>query len=86
MIKTIPTTKLSSFGIIEIKVVCSEGQRDFGCAGQTREGKDACNDVTMLCLEADEQLSILSPETAFRYGRNSREVLKKQLKWFVWSG
>ena len=24
--------------------------------GQTRDGKDACNDVTMLCLEADEQV------------------------------
>ena len=34
--------------------------------GQTREGKDACNDVTMLCLEADEQVGILLPETAFR--------------------
>ena len=28
--------------------------------GQTRDGKDACNEVTMLCLEADEQLSIIS--------------------------
>jgi pyruvate formate-lyase/glycerol dehydratase family glycyl radical enzyme len=34
--------------------------------GQTREGEDACNDVTMLCLEADEQVGVLLPETAFR--------------------
>ena len=34
--------------------------------GQTRDGKDACNDVTMLCLETDEQLGLLLPETAFR--------------------
>lgn len=34
--------------------------------GQTRDGKDACNEVTMLCLEADEQLSIIQPETAMR--------------------
>ena len=34
--------------------------------GQTRDGKDACNDVTMLCLETDEQLGVLLPETAFR--------------------
>ena len=34
--------------------------------GQTRDGKDACNEVTMLCLEADEQLGVLLPETAFR--------------------
>ena len=34
--------------------------------GQTRDGKDACNDVTMLCLETDQQLGVLLPETAFR--------------------
>ena len=34
--------------------------------GQTREGKDACNDVTMLCLEADEQVAVLLPETGMR--------------------
>ena len=34
--------------------------------GQTRDGKDACNEVTMLCLETDEQLGVLLPETAFR--------------------
>jgi formate C-acetyltransferase len=34
--------------------------------GQTREGKDACNDVTILCLECDEELGILLPETGMR--------------------
>jgi len=34
--------------------------------GQTREGKDACNDVTTLCLECDEELGILLPETGMR--------------------
>ncbi len=34
--------------------------------GQTRDGKDACNEVTMLCLEADEQVGVLLPETAIR--------------------
>jgi pyruvate formate-lyase/glycerol dehydratase family glycyl radical enzyme len=34
--------------------------------GQTREGKDGCNEVTLLCLEADEQLSVIQPETAMR--------------------
>ena len=34
--------------------------------GQTRDGKDACNEVTMLCMEADEQVGVLLPETAFR--------------------
>jgi len=30
--------------------------------GQTREGKDACNEVTMLCLEAEEQVGLHQPE------------------------
>jgi pyruvate formate-lyase/glycerol dehydratase family glycyl radical enzyme len=34
--------------------------------GQTRDGKDACNEVTMLCLEADEQVGVLLPETGMR--------------------
>ena len=34
--------------------------------GQTRDGQDACNDVTMLCLDADIQTGVLLPETAIR--------------------
>ena len=34
--------------------------------GQTREGKDACNEVTMLVLEAMEQLRLNQPEFAMR--------------------
>ena len=34
--------------------------------GQTREGKDACNDVTMLCLEVEEQIGLPQPEFAMR--------------------
>jgi pyruvate formate-lyase/glycerol dehydratase family glycyl radical enzyme len=34
--------------------------------GQTREGKDACNEVTMLCLEAEEQIGLHQPEFAMR--------------------
>ena len=52
--------------------------------GQTREGKDACNEVTTLCLEADEQLSVIQPETAMRiwegtpdkYLRKAVEVIR----------
>ena len=42
--------------------------------GQTREGKDACNDVTMLCLETDEQLGVLLPETAFRIWEGTPDI------------
>jgi len=34
--------------------------------GQTSDGKDACNEVTTLCLEADEELGVLLPETGMR--------------------
>jgi len=34
--------------------------------GQTQEGKDACNEVTMLCLDAEEQIGLPQPEFAMR--------------------
>ncbi len=34
--------------------------------GQTHDGRDACNEVTMLCLEAEEQLARPQPEFAMR--------------------
>ncbi|MFC1863287.1 pyruvate formate lyase family protein, partial [Thermodesulfobacteriota bacterium] len=52
--------------------------------GQTREGKDACNEVTMLCLEAEEHVGLAQPEIAMRlwegtpekYLRKAAEVLR----------
>jgi len=52
--------------------------------GQTRDGKDACNEVTMLCLEAEEQLARPQPEFAMRiwegtpdeYLRKAAEVIR----------
>lgn len=34
--------------------------------GQTQDGKDACNAVTMLILDAEEQVGLIQPEIAFR--------------------
>lgn len=34
--------------------------------GQTQDGKDACNEVTMLVLDAEEQVGLIQPEIAFR--------------------
>jgi len=46
--------------------------------GQTREGKDACNEVTMLCLEAEEQVGLHQPELAMRIWEGTpSEYLKK---------
>ena len=52
--------------------------------GQTRDGKDACNDVTRLCLEAEEQVGLPQPELALRlwegtpdeYIRKAAEVIR----------
>ena len=46
-----------------------QGQVLYQClliGGQTRDGKDASNEVTMLCLEAEEQVGMKEPDTAVR--------------------
>ena len=61
-----------------------EPTQSLTIGGQTRDGKDACNEVTMLCLESDEQLSVIQPETAMRiwagtpykYLRKAAEVIR----------
>ena len=46
--------------------------------GQTSEGKDACNEVTMLILEAMEQLRLNQPEFAMRIWEGTpRQIPKK---------
>lgn len=52
--------------------------------GQTQDGKDACNEVTMLVLDAEEQVGLIQPELAFRiwegtpyqYLRRAAEVVR----------
>ncbi len=69
----------------QTKLDCSMRQTvSLTIGGQTRDGKDACNEVTMLYLEADDQLSIMQPETAMRiwegtpdkYLRKAAEVVR----------
>ena len=83
--KTMTHEALELLELFQIKIACARGASvSLNIGGQTRDGKDACNDVTMLCLEADEQLSILSPETSFRvwagtpdkYLRKAVEVIR----------
>ncbi len=46
--------------------------------GQTRDGKDACNEVPMLCLDAEEQVGLIQPEIAMRVWEGTpQHVLKK---------
>ena len=72
----------------QINAFCAgEGTLSLNIGGQTRDGKDACNEVTMLCLEADEQLSITQPETAMRIWEGTPDkYLGKPLRSFVWAG
>ena len=49
--------------------------------GQTRDGKDACNEVTILCLEAEEQVGLIQPEIAMRVWEGTpHEYLKKAVE------
>ena len=56
---------LRSFALVKVLTGMGLGNV-LTMGGQTREGKDACNEVTMLCLDADIQTAVLLPETAMR--------------------
>ncbi|HWQ73029.1 MAG TPA: pyruvate formate lyase family protein [Desulfitobacteriaceae bacterium] len=52
--------------------------------GQTRDGKDACNEVTMLVLDAEEQVGLIQPDIAMllwegtpeKYLRRAAEIVR----------
>jgi len=46
--------------------------------GQTRDGRDACNEVTMLCLETEEQLGRPQPEFAMRIWEGTPDAYLKK--------
>jgi formate C-acetyltransferase len=80
-----PDEALELVELFQISTFCAgEGTLALNIGGQTRDGKDACNEVTMLCLEASEQLSITQPETAMKvwagtpdkYLRKAAEVVR----------
>ena len=49
--------------------------------GRSRDGKDACNEVTEACLEAEEQVGLPQPELAMRIWEGTpHEFLKKAAK------
>ncbi|MFH0730686.1 MAG: pyruvate formate lyase family protein [Pseudomonadota bacterium] len=46
--------------------------------GQTRDGRDAVNELTWLCLEAEEQVGMIQPEVGIRVWEGTpRDFLKK---------
>jgi len=71
-VKTCENALLTPF--LQSKYTTGQGlSQSLIIGGQTREGKDACNEVTMLCLEAEEQLGIIQPETAMRIWEGTPE-------------
>ena len=67
--------------------IASIGQAGFGIAqnliigGQTQEGEDACNDVTLLVLDAEEQVGLIQPDIAFRIWKGTpHEYLRRAVE------
>ena len=63
--------KTSSFTLLLHYAAVSLGtgyplSQNLVLGGQTRDGKDACNELTMLCMDAEEQTGLIQPETSFR--------------------
>jgi len=64
-VKTSEWTQLYDYNSASVQVAFPITQ-NLLIGGQTKEGKDACNPVTMLCLEAEEQVGLIQPEIAMR--------------------
>ena len=64
-VKTAEWTQLYDYNSASVQVAFPITQ-NLLIGGQTKEGTDACNEVTMLCLEAEEQVGLIQPEIAMR--------------------
>lgn len=64
-IKTAEYTQLYDYNNALVQTGFPLGQNMI-LGGQKRDGTDACNDLTLLCLEADEQVALIQPDIAFR--------------------
>jgi len=82
-VKTAEFTELYDFDVAKAQIGFPISQ-NLLIGGQTSDGKDACNEVTMLCLEAEEQVGLIQPEIALRlwegtpekYLRKAAEVVR----------
>lgn len=64
-IKTASATHLRGYDTV--RIAAGEGlSQCLLVGGQTRDGKDACNELTMLCMEAEDQVGLNEPEIAMR--------------------
>jgi len=58
-----------------------QGQNTTQCltiGGQNRDGKDACNEVTLLCLEAEEQIGLSQPDIGLVVSSSTPEPYLKK--------
>ena len=83
LVKTSEWTQLYDYNSASVQVAFPITQ-NLLLGGQTKEGKDACNEVTLLSLEAEEQVGLIQPEIAMRiwegtpakYLRKAAEVVR----------
>ena len=82
-VKTAEWTQIYDYNSASVQVAFPITQ-NLLIGGQTQDGKDACNEVTMLCLEAEEQVGLIQPEIAMRiwegtptkYLRKAAEIVR----------
>ena len=82
-VKTAEWTQLYDYNSASVQVAFPITQ-NLLIGGQTKQGTDACNEVTMLALEAEEQVGLIQPEIAMRiwegtptkYLRKAAEVVR----------
>ena len=82
-VKTAEWTQLYDYNSASVQVAFPITQ-NLLIGGQTKDGQDACNEVTMLSLEAEEQVGLIQPEIAMRiwkgtptkYLRKAAEVVR----------
>ncbi|MBD3182187.1 hypothetical protein GF312_07840 [Candidatus Poribacteria bacterium] len=53
----------------------NDSLRNISLAGQTRDGKDACNELTYMCLEASAKIMLPEPKINIRFFSGSPEKL-----------
>jgi formate C-acetyltransferase len=67
--------KLNEFGDVDdwgqIRTVYNDDLRNIALAGQTPDGRDACNELTYMCLEASAKLMLPEPKLNVRFFRGS---------------
>ncbi|MBL7120311.1 MAG: hypothetical protein ISS53_06465 [Dehalococcoidia bacterium] len=78
-VKTSEFTSLMSFDVSKVQTGFPMTQTLI-VGGQTRDGKDAVNDVSWLCVDADKQVGLIQPDFSIRVWEGTpHDFLKKAL-------